>query len=143
VTIDDIETVSAAARMVRERATWVFWSLCAAPDLVPTGVLTDREIVMAMIAKDGDARALRVVHVMSSSVYPPGTLGHLRDAGVRRVPVVGLRGQLNRDPLAGRRGRSLCSAILQPLSERSATNGGASEQPGLSRACPPAYPRFG
>ena len=72
MTIDDIETVSAAARMVRERATWVFWSLCAAPDLVPTGVLTDREIVMAMIAKDGDARALRVVHVMSSSVLPAG-----------------------------------------------------------------------
>jgi CBS domain-containing protein len=139
VSIGHIETVSASARMMRERRTWVFRSLCArAPDLLPTGVLTDREIVMAMIAKEGDARALRVVHVMSSGVLLAGNpRSHARRWSPAR-PCCRTQRSANPGPSRWTTWSEPLQPISQALSEPSATNSGASEQPGLSTACPPA-----
>jgi CBS domain-containing protein len=98
------ESVAAAARLMRERHVGllvVFQAGEARPDLMPAGVLTDRDIVTAVVAKDADAHTLKVADVMTrhpllakEAHYLGGTLRQMREAGVRRVPVVGDRGQL-------------------------------------------------
>ncbi len=67
----------------------------------PVGLLTDRDIVTAVVAKDMDARILRVDDVMSGGpVITHETdslldaLAAMRRAGVRRMPVVDARGVL-------------------------------------------------
>jgi len=68
---------------------------------VPLGVLTDRDIVLAVVSPDADARALFVADVMSQ----PAVLAHrgddvwllvrrMRQHAVRRLPVVGDDGGL-------------------------------------------------
>lgn len=104
VTISGSEMLSAAARVMRERHVGllvVVQTGMPSSDLMPIGVLTDRDIVTAAIAKDADPRTMRVMDVMSRSPLLAsdsqslaGTLGLMRDAGVRRVPVIGPRGQL-------------------------------------------------
>jgi len=69
--------------------------------LRPVGVVTDRDIVVSVVARETDPRSLRVGDVMTQ---PPVTvdvadpveraLGEMRRIGVRRVPVVGKRGEL-------------------------------------------------
>jgi CBS domain-containing protein len=68
---------------------------------VPVGVLTDRDIVVAIVARDVDVRTLSVADVMTrdpltiaESEPVENTLRAMRRRGVRRVPVVGDRGQL-------------------------------------------------
>jgi CBS domain-containing protein len=72
------------------------------------GVLTDRDIVVAVLAQEVDARALKVGDVMTRDplLIEEGqsieaVLRHMREAGVRRVPVVdrsgGLTGVLSID----------------------------------------------
>lgn len=65
------------------------------------GVITDRDIVTAVIAKGAEPATLTVGDVMSRNpimVSEAHTLGHalrlMREAGVRRVPVLGNRDQL-------------------------------------------------
>lgn len=65
------------------------------------GVLTDRDIVTAVIAKGAEPATLTVGDVMGRypiMVSEAHTLGHalrlMREAGVRRVPVLGNRDQL-------------------------------------------------
>jgi CBS domain-containing protein len=67
----------------------------------PIGVLTDRDLVTAVLARDVDARAVLVDDVMSrepltvvatSSVET--ALARMREIGVRRVPVVDEMGRL-------------------------------------------------
>jgi CBS domain-containing protein len=65
------------------------------------GVLTDRDIVTTVVAKDADAHTLKVGDVMTRNPLVAGDsyalesmLRHMREAGVRRVPVVGLRSEL-------------------------------------------------
>ncbi|MFI4867898.1 MAG: CBS domain-containing protein [Steroidobacterales bacterium] len=67
----------------------------------PVGVLSDRDIVVGVVASEADVRALRVGDVMTqrpvtaSESDPVATaLNRMRGAGVRRLPVVGNRGQL-------------------------------------------------
>ncbi|MBX5459917.1 MAG: CBS domain-containing protein [Steroidobacteraceae bacterium] len=65
------------------------------------GVLTDRDIVVAVVAREVDPRDLRVSDVMtpnplivSEECSIDAALGFMRDAGVRRVPVVRADGNL-------------------------------------------------
>lgn len=65
------------------------------------GMLTDRDIVTAVVARDLDASALRVEDVMSANVVAaraedslPDVLSTMRRRGVRRLPVTGARGEL-------------------------------------------------
>lgn len=65
------------------------------------GMLTDRDIVTAVVARDLDASSLRVEDVMSADVVAaraedslPDVLATMRRRGVRRLPVTGSRGEL-------------------------------------------------
>jgi CBS domain-containing protein len=68
---------------------------------VPVGILTDRDIVVAVVAREVDPRALTAGDVMSADLATvrPGdsavdTLALMRRRGVRRVPVVAENGTL-------------------------------------------------
>jgi CBS domain-containing protein len=65
------------------------------------GVLTDRDIVTAVVARDMDARVLRVEDVMSTDLVTARegdsvmeVLADMRRKGVRRVPVTDAQGAL-------------------------------------------------
>ena len=67
----------------------------------PLGILTDRDIVTAVVAQDVDPKTLRVGDVMSvdvASVREHDTLydvlATMRSRGVRRLPVLGPHGVL-------------------------------------------------
>jgi len=68
---------------------------------VPIGVLTDRDIVIQVVAKEVDPKSLRVGDIMSRDVYTveedePAreTIERMRAKGVRRLPVVNKAGTL-------------------------------------------------
>jgi CBS domain-containing protein len=65
------------------------------------GVLSDRDIVTAVVAREADARVLTVGDVMTCSPLMTNAeysieaaLRHMREQGVRRVPVLGAHGEL-------------------------------------------------
>jgi CBS domain-containing protein len=67
----------------------------------PVGVLTDRDIVVAVIARDADPHSLKVADVMtrnplmvSEDCPVDAALGFMQDVGVRRVPVLGANDEL-------------------------------------------------
>lgn len=67
----------------------------------PLGVLTDRDIVIAVVAKRADPALLKVGDVMSMQPVVAGeseavdtALRTMRRAGVRRLPVVNARGEI-------------------------------------------------
>lgn len=67
----------------------------------PLGVLTDRDIVIAVVAKRADPASLKVGDVMSMQPVVAGesdavdlALRTMRRAGVRRLPVVNGRGEV-------------------------------------------------
>jgi len=64
-------------------------------------MLTDRDIVTAVVAKDMDARTLRVDDVMTRDILTTreddsvlDVLASMRRKAVRRIPVAGAQGQL-------------------------------------------------
>jgi len=69
---------------------------------VPVGIITDRDIVVAVVAKELDPRALTVSDVINAGGALvvreqdglPDTLRLMREKGVRRVPVVTKSGAL-------------------------------------------------
>jgi len=68
---------------------------------VPVGMITDRDIVVAVVAKEVDAKTLTVGDVMSAGALVvreqdgiPDALRMMREKGVRRVPVVNDTGGL-------------------------------------------------
>jgi CBS domain-containing protein len=68
---------------------------------VPVGLLTDRDIVIAVVARDVDVRTLQVDDVMSSTPVTAreadsllDSLAAMRRAGVRRLPVTDAQGHL-------------------------------------------------
>ncbi len=68
---------------------------------VPAGIITDRDVVTAVVAKNVDPRALRVEDVMSAElvVVPDDAsvidlLRTMRTKGLRRLPVVDAKGLL-------------------------------------------------
>ena len=67
----------------------------------PVGVLSDRDIVVGVVAREADVRALRIGDVMTQRPVTASetdtvavALNQMRRVGVRRLPVVGSRGQL-------------------------------------------------
>jgi CBS domain-containing protein len=68
---------------------------------LPAGILTDRDIVTAVVAKDVDPKTLRVGDVMSTTVAVVrahdtlyDVLSQMRRHGVRRIPVIDAHGVL-------------------------------------------------
>lgn len=68
---------------------------------VPVGILTDRDLVMEILAQDLSPDAVTVGDIMSDEVVTAGeddgiwdTLQRMRVKGVRRLPVVDARGGL-------------------------------------------------
>lgn len=95
-------SVTEAARLMRERHVG---SLVVIDETdqgrVVVGMLTDRDIVTAIVAKDVDPRTLRIEDAMGSDLVTAreedsmlDVLGVMRRRGVRRVPVVGANGVL-------------------------------------------------
>jgi CBS domain-containing protein len=104
VTVDAAEGLTQAAHLMRKRHVGflvVVETSVSSPNMRVIGVLTDRDIVTAVIAKDADARTLRVGDVMTRDPLLAAetgsldaTLRHMHEFGVRRVPVVGRDNEL-------------------------------------------------
>ena len=94
--------VNDAARLMREQHVGCLVVIDeTAAGRIPVGLLTDRDIVTAVVARDVDARTLRVEDVMTAGpVLARDTdslfeaMNAMRRAGARRVPVVDDRGAL-------------------------------------------------
>lgn len=103
-TMSSAEELVAAARLMRDKH--IGYVIVVEPRVVsqtmaPIGVLTDRDIVIAVVARDVDIRSLRVEDVMtreplllSESESLEAALREMRLRGVRRAPVVADSGQL-------------------------------------------------
>jgi len=104
VTIGQTEGVTAAVKLMREKHIGyliVVESEAQAPQPVPIGVLTDRDVVVTVLARTADARELTVGDVMTRKpVVVRDTdsikvaLQEMRRIGVRRLPVVNDDGRL-------------------------------------------------
>ncbi|MEA3178142.1 MAG: hypothetical protein QOI59_1665 [Gammaproteobacteria bacterium] len=104
VTVDPAADLVEAAHLMRQRHVGSLVVVSAgetSPDLKIMGMLTDRDIVTAVLAKDADIHQLRVGDVMTRNPLKvsefsalEATLKHMREVGVRRVPVIGTRDQL-------------------------------------------------
>ncbi len=105
VTVTAQTDVVSAARLMREKHVGFLVVIEPDPENVtygrPLGVLTDRDIVVTVVAREVDPRTLTVADLMNRS---PATVGEedsvsqalrvMRRMGVRRLPVVGSRGML-------------------------------------------------
>lgn len=101
VTVTPTDDLIAAAHVMREKHVGYLVVSDARPGGRVIGVLTDRDIVVAVLAQEVDVRALKVGDVMTRDplVIEAGqsievVLRHMREAGVRRVPVVDHSGAL-------------------------------------------------
>jgi len=104
ITVRPYEELTAAAHLMRDKH--VGYLIVIEPDLPeqkvkPVGVLTDRDIVVTVVARDTDPRSLKVEDVMTRQpvVIAEGdsigsALTEMRRIGVRRLPVVDFRGHL-------------------------------------------------
>ncbi|HEX4974159.1 MAG TPA: CBS domain-containing protein [Steroidobacteraceae bacterium] len=89
-------TVSAAARLMRERHTGdVIVVDDADEDREPVGILTDRDIVIEVLAKGRDPDKTTVAEIMATQLVVAGesedstqALQRMAAHGVRRIPVV-------------------------------------------------------
>lgn len=102
VTVAPTDDLIAAAHVMREKHVgYLIVSETSVPARRVVGVLTDRDIVVAVLAQEVDAHALKVGDVMTRDplLIEEGqsieaVLRHMREAGVRRVPVVDRSGAL-------------------------------------------------
>ena len=101
VTVTPTDDLIAAAHVMREKHVGYLVVSDGRPGGRVIGVLTDRDIVVAVLAQEVDVRALKVGDVMTRDplVIEAGqsievVLRHMREAGVRRVPVVDHSGAL-------------------------------------------------
>lgn len=91
-----------AAQLMREHHVGCVVVTDEAPGgRVPVGLLTDRDIVLAVVAKGIDGRTLQVEDVMSADLVTAregdsllDTLEVMRSTGVRRLPVTDAQGRL-------------------------------------------------
>jgi CBS domain-containing protein len=102
ITASPLLDVQAAAELMRQEHVGF---LVIVPDQPcgpqpPLGVLTDRDIVVAVVAKRADPASMKVGDVMSMQPAVAGesdaidlALRTMRRAGVRRLPVVNDRGE--------------------------------------------------
>lgn len=102
VSIDSSASIADAAKLMRERHVG-FLIVFEAEDALrrPIGVLTDRDIVLQVIARDIDPHALTTADVMTRQPLIASEADDLGDvlqamrlATIRRVPVVDARGGL-------------------------------------------------
>lgn len=102
VSIDDGADLAAAAELMRERHVgFLVVHRMGDDQRRPVGVLTDRDIVVAVVAKKVDPASVTVQDLMTrqplvaKDVEELGdVLQAMRNAGIRRVPVVDARGAL-------------------------------------------------
>jgi CBS domain-containing protein len=104
VTVRGSDEVTEAARLMRERH--VGFLVVVEPDFAgstvrPVGVLTDRDIVISVVAREVNPRTVLVRDIMTpnpvvlNAADPlPTALQEMRRIGVRRMPVVGKLGEL-------------------------------------------------
>ncbi len=104
VTIRPYEDLLAAARLMREKH--VGYIVVVEPAIEdgtyrPVGVLTDRDLVVSVIAREANPNSLRVEDVMTrkpvvvNAEEPLSSASReMRRLGVRRLPVVGDHGEL-------------------------------------------------
>jgi CBS domain-containing protein len=102
--VDAEQSITEAARLMRERHVGCL--VVVEPGADPgsrrvVGILTDRDIVVSVVAKEAEPRSLKVGDVMTRNPLLAGegdpldaVLTFMGEAGVRRVPVVGPRGAL-------------------------------------------------
>lgn len=105
VTVRQSDEISAAAGVMRDHH--VGYVVVVEPDLPdgalrPVGVLTDRDLMVSVIARGVDPRTLKVGDVMTrqpvvvaASESIDKALDAMRRVGVRRLPVVGTLGDLH------------------------------------------------
>ena len=98
------DEIATAARLMREKH--VGYLVVVAPGFVegtvhPVGVLTDRDLVVTILARGADPAALRVEDVMTGKPVVArmddsltAALSEMRRIGVRRMPVMGDRSEL-------------------------------------------------
>jgi CBS domain-containing protein len=104
ITVRRSDELLRAAQLMREKHIGYLVVVdpgVADQSLHPVGVVTDRDIVISVVARETDPRALRVGDVMTHSPVTVGVaepveraLREMRRIGVRRLPVVGQRGEL-------------------------------------------------
>lgn len=104
VTVQASDEVATAARLMREKHVGFLVVVEAAAregDVMPVGVITDRDIVISTIALGVDPKTLSVGDVMTCKPTVAlaqdaigDALSQMRHAGVRRLPVVGDYGHL-------------------------------------------------
>lgn len=91
-----------AARLMRERHVGCLVAVEETADgPMVVGMLTDRDIVTSVVAKDMNATSLRVDDVMTRDILTVreddsvlDVLASMRRKAVRRIPVTGAKGQL-------------------------------------------------
>ncbi|HSD73506.1 MAG TPA: CBS domain-containing protein [Steroidobacteraceae bacterium] len=98
----DIDITAAAAVMRENHIGYLIVTDARSGGSAPIGVITDRDIVVKVTAKEVDPHTLTVGDVMTPEPLTVGeddgiseTLHRMRRLGVRRVPVVGPRGQVS------------------------------------------------
>jgi CBS domain-containing protein len=104
VTVRPFDDLTTAAQLMRERH--VGYLVVVDPhisdrSMAPVGVLTDRDIVVSVVARETDSRMLSVGDAMTRQPVVANesdpvsmALESMRRIGVRRLPVVGDRGEL-------------------------------------------------
>jgi len=103
VVVTDVgATIQAAVKLMREHHVGDIVVVERRGDRrVPVGMVTDRDIVVEVLAEDVDPKALTVRDVMSTPVVTVRSdeelavaIGLMRSHGVRRIPVVNAEGGL-------------------------------------------------
>lgn len=104
VTVREVDELTRAAQLMREKH--IGYLVVVKPNILdgtstPVGVITDRDIVVAVVAREADPRSLKVGDVMTRqpAVVDEGSsmstaLHLMRQIGVRRLPVIGRSGTL-------------------------------------------------
>jgi CBS domain-containing protein len=93
--------IPAAAKLMRHNHVGSLVVVDDLDDRVPVGIVTDRDIVVEIVASDLDPRTMTVGEIMGGELVTAGerddsldTLRLMRLKGVRRVPVVTDKGLL-------------------------------------------------
>jgi CBS domain-containing protein len=104
VTIAADASLGYAAHLMREKHVGMLVVVGPAADHADRfveGVLTDRDIVVTVVGRDGEPQDFKVMDVMTRNplliaegTSVAGAVRLMRTAGVRRVPVVGSRNEL-------------------------------------------------
>jgi signal-transduction protein with cAMP-binding, CBS, and nucleotidyltransferase domain len=104
IVIEQGSTIMEAARLMRNHHVGtlvVVEKIAPADNVIPVGILTDRDIVIEMIAEEVDFDAVAIRDVMSYELVTAresdgiwDTMQRMRAQGIRRIPVVSDAGTL-------------------------------------------------